>query len=95
MKTSLIALAAAAILSISACSQSQNNNEAASDTSSILDTNRLNSATDTSAVNDVKGTDSAGRPMEAEHEESTGKQATRTNVGSDTTGKQEHDNNPK
>ena len=80
------------ILIMASCGQPKQADETASDTASILDTTRLNTSADTSAVLDVKGKDSTHSSNPAQYEESNGKQVPRTNIGKDTTGKQEHDN---
>lgn len=80
----------------SSCGQSSQTDQAASDTVSTLDTNRLNTPYDTASVLNVDANDSTktGRTP-GQYQESNGKQAPRTNVGQDTTGKQEHDNMPR
>jgi hypothetical protein len=93
MKTILNTLLFAASLLTMACGSSQNSNEVASDTASVFDTTRLDTPLDTTAVQDVKGNSASGAINPTQYQEANGNQAPRTNVGSDTTGKQEHDNN--
>ena len=81
-----------AFFAASACTPSTERNEAASDTSSVFDTTRLNSALDTTAVNNVKANGAVQAATPTQYEESNGKQSSRTNVGTDTTGLQPHDN---
>jgi hypothetical protein len=92
MKKSVNALILASIIGLAACGSSQNSNENASDTTTILDSTQLNSAPDTNAANNSSSDTAKQSASQSQYEESTGKQAPRTNVGTDTTGKQEHDN---
>ncbi len=84
-----------AFLGMASCSQPANSDKTVSDTSSVLDTTRLNAGSDTTAVEDVKANGETQSAAPTQHEEANGKQSTRTNVGADPTGKQEHDDKPK
>lgn len=92
MKIVTKSIAFAAVLAAAGCTPSVNRNEAASDTSSVLDTTRLNTKYDTSAVYDVKANGAVQATQPTQYEESNGKQSSRTNVGTDTTGLQSSDN---
>ena len=92
MKAFLKSILFTALIGAAACtSSSENSNEAVSDTASIFDTTRLNISADTSAVLDVKANGATQSATPTQYQESNGKQAPRTNVGEDTTGKQAHD----
>ena len=88
MKTQLKLILAIVVL-IAGCTSSEQRNEAASDTASVFE-NTKNSLSDSSAqLGDTTQSDST------QVQESYGKQSPRVSVGADTTGKQEHDNNPR
>ncbi|MFD2161758.1 hypothetical protein ACFSJU_05090 [Paradesertivirga mongoliensis] len=93
MKAFLNLLFSGSALFIASCGEPGNQNEMASDTAYILDTHRSNTAADTSAVN-VGASGAAQTVSITQYEESNGKQSSRVNVGSDTTGKQAHDGYP-
>jgi hypothetical protein len=95
MKLLINSILFTAFLGITSCSQPANSDQTASDTSSVFDTTRLNTGLDTTAVEDVKANGATQSAAPTQHEEANGKQSPRTNVGADTTGKQEHDNKPK
>ena len=92
MKAILTSAIFTTALLVSSCGQPKNADQTASDTASVLDTTRLNTPADTSAVLDVKANGATQPTNPAQYEESNGKQVPRTNVGTDTTGKQPHDN---
>ena len=85
MKPGYSFLIAGALL-FAACTPSNRDKEA-TDTVSIRDTTRSNSALDTAAVNNVEGSgapDTAGYPVEENNKQNSG--GTRTNIGQDTAG---------
>ena len=95
MKILINSILFTAFLGVTSCSQPANSDQTASDTASVFDTTRLNTALDTTAVQDVKANGPTQTAVPSQHEEANGKQSPRTNVGTDTTGKQPHDNQPK
>lgn len=94
MKAFLNLIFSGSAIFIASCGQPGNQNEMASDTAYILDTTRLNTTADTSAVLDARASGAAQAVSITQYEESNGKQSSRVNVGSDTTGKQAHDGYP-
>ena len=85
MKT-LLNLILAIVVLIVGCTSSEQRNEAASDTASVFDNTRDSSLDTARQAGDTVQSNSI------QAQESNGKQSPRTNVGTDTTGKQEHDN---
>jgi hypothetical protein len=90
MKSTANLILILALLLSASCSRSGQDNEAASDTAYILDTATTNTPSDTS-----RRQDTARSKSEGQFKESNSEQGPRTSVGTDTTGKQSHDNNPK